>query len=109
MKTAERFGRPPSSYLGGCKWGESDHLLTFAYTLYLAGMCSCGHPKHLCQHPDNDGWYKAETVICNAQAAIDNITGKDGYKAEPGELFVTRYTRPADEPLLPLSVFADAD
>lgn len=72
-------------------------------------MCSCGHPKQLCQHPDNGGWYKAETVVCNAQAAIDVIKGKDGYKPEPGEMFFTTYTRPADKPLRPLSVFADAD
>ena len=109
MKTAERFGRPPSSYLGGFKWGATDHLLTFAYTLYLAGMCSCGHPVKLCQHPDNDGWFEARTVICHSRAAVDASTGKEGYKPEPGELFSTVYTRPADKPLRPLTELPDAD
>ena len=78
-------------------------MLTFAYTLYLAGMCSCGHPTKICQHPDNDGWFEAKTTICNAQAEIDRITGADKYQAEPGERFYTSYTRPADKPLRALA------
>ena len=84
-------------------WGEVDHLLTFAYTLYLAGMCSCGHPTKVCQHPDNDGWFEAKSVVCNAQAEIDRITGAEKYKPAPGERFYTEYTRPADKPLRALT------
>jgi hypothetical protein len=95
--------------LGGFVWGEVDHLLTFAYTLYLAGMCSCGHPTKVCQHPDNDGWFEAKTVVCNAQAEIDRITGAEKYKPAPGERFYTEYTRPADKPLRALTPDANPD
>lgn len=79
-------------------------MLEFAYTLYLAGMCECGHPRHICQHWDNDGWFTVETTQCHAKAAIERFTSDATYKAEPGELVFTTYTRPASKPLPPFVV-----
>lgn len=91
------------AWFGARGWGRKDYLLTLAYTKYLDGMCSCGFPKAICRHPDNDGWFEAEVVKCNAQGAVEAEQSAEGFVPSPGERLVAKYTRPADRPLPPLS------
>ena len=70
-------------------------------------MCDCGHPRHICQHPDNDGWFDAETTQCHAKAAMDRFSAENK-EPEPGTLVYTRYTRPDSKPLPPLNSGQDA-
>lgn len=72
-----------------------------AYTLYRDGTCDCGWPRHICQHPDNDGWFTAHSKTCHNKAAVERLTGAKNYKPEPGQLVYTTYDRPADKPLAP--------
>lgn len=65
-------------------------------------MCDCGHPRNICQHWDNDGWFTVETTQCHAKAAIERFSDKR--TPEPGELIYTTYTRPASKPLPPFVV-----
>lgn len=65
-------------------------------------MCDCGHPRNICQHWDNDGWFTVETTQCHAKAAIERFSDKR--TPEPGELIYTTYTRPATKPLPPFVV-----
>lgn len=74
-------------------WTEKDRLLVLALTQYEASMCSCGYPRHVCQDPDNDGYFDVEPVICYAQAAIDEHRSDAGYKPEPGERLGAVFTR----------------
>jgi hypothetical protein len=74
-----------------------DRLLEFAYTLYLDGLCDCGRPKWECRNEDNTGLYEADSVTCQAQAAVEEHTGQQGFKPEPGQLF---YAREIDEDLI---------
>lgn len=83
-------------------------MLEFAYTLYSDELCSCGHRRSICQHPDNEGWFDAEKTVCHAQAAVDIKTGAKNYKAEPGEIVYTTYRRPDNKPLPPLNSGKDA-
>lgn len=41
------------------------------YRSYLVTLCpgGCGQPRALAHHPDNDGWYEAETTTCYACTA----------------------------------------
>lgn len=62
--------------------------MEFAYTLYIEGMCGeCGRPKDECRNPDNDGLYVADSVTCYAQAAVEEHTGQQGFKPDPGQRF----------------------
>lgn len=81
--------------MGGLEWGEKDHLLTLAYTIYLDGLNEFGYPVHEARHFDNDGWYEAETVTDHAAAAFDQHS-KDNPKPGPGERVVVKFTRPED-------------
>lgn len=87
------------SWFGVGVWCRKDYVLTLAYTKYLDGMCTCGFPKHVCRHPENDGWFETETVQCNAQAAVEAEQQSEGYVPAPGERLVAKYTRPASKPL----------
>lgn len=98
MKAASRFQRPPSSYLGGVEWGHRDHLLTFAYELFVDNTCSqCGRSVFVCRNDDNLGLWEADTTICAAQAAVDERRNQEKYKPEPGEMM---FARPIDEDLI---------
>lgn len=77
-------------------------MLEYAYALYVQGMCDCGWPRTLCQHPDNDGWFTAHRTTCHSRAAVEQITHAKDYKPEPGELIYTTYDRPESKPLPPL-------
>ena len=79
-------------------------MLGLALTIYEDGMCSCGHPKHLCRHPSNDGWFEVKTDQCQARAATDRVTSVKGYKPEPGTALYTVYTRPESKPLPPFPI-----
>lgn len=70
-----------------------------ALTAYEAGMCECGHPRHICHHTDNDGWFNTAEVTCHAQAAVERVTGAKDYRPEPGVRVVPVYARPKDKPL----------
>ena len=80
-----------------------DRLLEFAYTLYLDGMCDCGRPKWECRNDENRGLYEAADVTCHAQAAIEEHTGQEKFKAEPGQRF---YASEIDEDLITRRTFA---
>jgi len=72
-----------------------DRLLEFAYTLYVEGMCECGRPKFECRNEDNAGLYEASDVTCYAQAAIEERTGQQGFKPDPGQRFYATEIDPA--------------
>lgn len=76
--------------------------MEFAYTLYLEGMCDCGRPKFECRNDANVGLYEVAEVTCYAQAAVEEHTGKDGFKADPGQRF---YAREIDEELVTRRTF----
>lgn len=82
---------------------HKDRLLEFAYTLYVEGMCDCGRPKSECRNEANIGQYEVASVICHAQAAIEEHTGQQGFKAEPGERF---YATEIDDELVVRRKFA---
>lgn len=79
-----------------------DRLLEFAYTLYLDGLCDCGRPKHECRNDANAGLYEVADVTCHAQAAIEEYTGKEKFKPEPGQRF---YATEIDEELITRRAF----
>jgi len=83
--------------------------LEFAYTLYVEGMCSCGRPKFECRNDANRGLYIAADVTCHAQAAVEEHTGQEKFKADPGQRF---YAEEIDSDLITRRTFAvlpDAD
>ena len=90
------------AWFGSSEWCRKDYLLTLAYTKYLDGMCSCGFPKNVCRHPENDGWFETEIVQCHAQAAVESEQASEGFTPAPGERLVAKYTRPESKPLPPL-------
>lgn len=94
--------RPPSAYFGGDEWGDKDHLLVLAHTIYEDGLNEMGLPRHLTTHPDNDGWYQVASVIDHSVAAREQWE-KDNPTHTPGERVYVQYTRPADKPLRALS------
>lgn len=100
LETAEKFGRPPSRWLGGLdgEWEVKDHLLTLALTIYRDGLCGCGKPLSVAHHPDNDGWYTARTTVCHSCAAVDRQRDQKE-EQKPGEKVYAQYDRPEDKPL----------
>lgn len=95
--------RPPSQWFGNTSgdWLSKDFPLTLAFTIYKDRLCDCGHDRAICRHPDNDGWFKPKTTVCQAKAVVDGLTSASGYKPQPGEMISTEYFRPADKPLPP--------
>ncbi|MBE0009602.1 MULTISPECIES: hypothetical protein [unclassified Arthrobacter] len=93
--------------MGGPEWGEKDHLLTLAYTVYLDGLNEMGFPLSQTRHFDNDGYYEAETIQDHSLAAVDQFR-KDNKESAPGERVVVRYTRPEGKPLPALDVGKNA-
>lgn len=99
METAAKYDQPPSRWWGNRgDWLEKDYVLTLGYTIYKDGLNELGFPYNLTRHPDNDGWFEAETVTDHAVAAYEQY-GRDNPKPGVGERVIVRYTRPADLPL----------
>lgn len=61
--------------------------MEFAYTLYVDGTCECGRPKVECRNDANRGLYEVADVTCHAQAAVDEHTGQEKFKPDPGQRF----------------------
>lgn len=83
--------------------------MEFAYTLYVEGLCDCGRPKFECRNEANRGLYEAADITCYAQAAIEERTGQNGFKPEPGQRF---YAQEIDDELVTrrtFTPFPDAD
>lgn len=88
---------------------SKDRLLEFAYTLYVEGMCECGRPKSECRNDANRGLYEVADITCHAQAAVEEHTGQEKFKADPGQRF---YATEIDADLVTRRTFAplsDAD
>jgi hypothetical protein len=77
--------------------------LEFAYTLYVEGLCECGRPKFECRNEANRGLYEVADVTCYAQASVEEHTGQQGFKPDPGQRF---YAREIDEGLITRRTFA---
>ena len=77
--------------------------MEFAYTLYLEGLCDCGRPKWECRNEANRGLYEVSDVTCYAQAAVEEHTRQEKFKADPGQRF---YAREIDEDLVVRRSFA---
>lgn len=77
--------------------------MEFAYTLYVEGMCECGAPKFECRNPANAGLYEVDSVTCQRQAAIEELTGQEKFKPDPGQRF---YATEIDEELITRRTFA---
>ena len=72
---------------GGEEWGERDHLLIFAYQRFQDTTCpECGGYVLECRDEKNRGVYTVASGTCFRKAEVDEATGRDGYKAEPGEV-----------------------
>lgn len=72
-------------------------------------MCECGRPKVECRNEANRGLYVAADVTCYAQAAVEEHTGQEKFKPDPGQRF---YATEIDEELITRRAFAplsDAD
>lgn len=72
-------------------------------------MCECGRPKHECRNEANQGLYEVADVTCYAQAAVEEHTGQDKFKADPGQRF---YATEIDDELITRRTFEplpDAD
>ena len=83
-----------------------DRLLEFAYTLYVEGMCECGRPKFECRNDANRGLYEVADTTCHAQAAVEEHTGQEKFKPEPGQRF---YATEIDPELVVRRTFAGGD
>jgi len=98
LKSSALFGRAPSTFLGGREWGEQDRLLAFAYQLYLDLVCpACGGNVQVCRNDSNEGIFEALDTKCHRRAAVDERTGQQGFKPEPGQMF---YASPIDDGLV---------
>ena len=72
---------------GDEEWGERDHLLIFAYQRYQDTTCpECGGYVLECRDEANRGVYTVASGTCFRKAEVDETTGRDGYKPEPGEV-----------------------
>jgi hypothetical protein len=76
--------------------------LEFAYTLYVEGLCECGRPKFECRNEANRGLYEVADITCYAQAAVEEYTGQEKFKPDPGQRF---YAREIDEELITRRTF----
>lgn len=72
-------------------------------------MCECGRPKSECRNAANAGLYEVADVTCYAAAAVEEHTGQEKFKPEPGQRF---YATEIDDELITRRTFApfpDAD
>ena len=74
--------------LGGKEWGDRDHLLIFAYQLYLDTTCpECGGYVLECRNPANRGVYEvAQDAYCYRKAALEDVTRAEKFEPENGQL-----------------------
>jgi len=77
--------------------------LEFAYTLYVEGLCECGRPKFECRNAANAGAYEVADITCHAQAAVEEHTGQEKFKPDPGQRF---YAVEIDESVITRRAFA---
>jgi hypothetical protein len=78
--------------------------LEFAYTLYLEGRCDiCGGSKFECRNEANAGLYEVADTTCHRQAAVEEHTGQQGFKPDPGQRF---YATEIDPELVTRRTFA---
>lgn len=68
-------------------------------------MCDCGRPKLECRNDANAGLYEVADVTCHAQAAVEEYTGQEKFKPEPGQRF---YATEIDDELITRRTFAVA-
>jgi len=67
---------------------RKDRILEYAYTLYLDGICDvCGGNRSECRNEANAGLYEVAETTCQRQAAVEEHTGRKGFKPEPGQRF----------------------
>ena len=98
MKASALFGRAPSSFLGGREWGQRDHLLVYAYQLYLELVCPvCGGSVLVCRNEANAGLFELQESTCHRRVPVDEKTRQKDFKAEPGQLL---YGAPIDDDLV---------
>lgn len=88
------------------QWMTEDRILALALDTYERSLCSgCGQPRDRAWHPDMDGWYEAEEVICNGCGAIERkareASAGEG-NSTPGRKYYAVDVRPADQPLHPV-------
>ena len=83
LKNSVRYQQPPSAWFGrDGTWTDRDRLLTIAYTLYEATLCSeCGRTVEEC----SSNAYQVHTRTCNATAAIERWR-KEHKKPPPGQV-----------------------
>jgi hypothetical protein len=60
-------------------------------------MCECGRSKFECRNEANAGLYEVADVTCYAAAAVEEYTGQEKFKPEPGQRF---YAKEIDEELV---------
>jgi hypothetical protein len=65
-------------------------------------MCDCGRPKFECRNDANAGLYEVADVTCHAQAAVEEFTGQEKFKPEPGQRF---YATEIDDELITRRTF----
>jgi hypothetical protein len=68
-------------------------------------MCDCGRPKFECRNDANAGLYEVADVTCHAQAAVEEHTGQEKFKPEPGQRF---YATEIDDELITRRTFTVA-
>ena len=47
----------------------------------------CGGNRFECRNDANAGLYEVAESVCHRQAAVEEHTGRPGFKAEPGQRF----------------------
>lgn len=72
------------------QWSGANRLLAQALTLHDKDLCPCGCGYYLDETSRVDGYYRVETLTCDAGRARDQFD-KDNERREPGEIrFVVR-------------------
>lgn len=85
-------------------WTDNDRALMLAFQLYKRSICDgCGQPRHLAQHPDNDGWYDTTpAVVCHGCTALRAANHEGTDPVKPVELFGVVHTRDYEKKPLPV-------
>lgn len=83
MRAARSWGARPMEFL--TEWSPRDRGLATALMVLEDTVHSCGHDLERSTHPDMDGWYGAEPVVCYACAAAERDQ-EENPDREPGEM-----------------------
>lgn len=98
LRAARFWGAKPTEFLH--VWSHRDRNLAQALLMYEGSRCSgCGQPAHLAHDSDTNGFWQAETIVCQACAAIAD-EGKNGEQT-PGATVNVRLD-PDYQPHVPL-------